>query len=107
MFEKGHLPIEEILLRRRLNFVYKAYHSKQPIAHLLLAQPNPKPKGGQCLTYPNMLIKNLCAKNSKEAELLLKLPETQWNKLIDELCHKLREKIFKEPGTIITIKSSR
>jgi len=104
LFEKGHLPIEEMILRRRLNFVYKAYNSKQPIAHLLLAQPNPKPKGGQCLTYSNMLIKDFGVKNSKEAELRLKLPEGQWNLFIEKLCDKLRENLFREPSTTTTIK---
>ena len=104
LFEKGHSPIEEILLRRRLNFIYKAYHSKQPIAHLLLAQPNPKPKGGQCLTYSNMIIKDLGAKNSREAEQCLKFPEDQWNSLREGLCDELRKKLFKEPSTTTTIK---
>jgi len=104
LFEKGHLPIEEMILRRRLNFIYKAYHSKQPIAHLLLAQPNPKPKGGQSLTYTNMIIKDLGVKNVKEAELLLKRSEGQWSLLIEELCDKLREKLFKEPSLTTTIK---
>ena len=104
LFEKGHLPIEEMILRRRLNFIYKAYHSDQPIAYLLLAQPNPRPTGGQSLTYTNMITKDLGVKNAKEVELLLKRSEGQWSLLIEELCDKLREKLFKEPSTTNTIK---